>query len=244
MDENIFDARVEDTVRQCVNTDKPKFLGFLTESETGRATKLLKSLGGKFSFFGGFPEASRVMLCCKPYWCEEIDFPIIPITATFRNQDALTHRDILGALMGLGIKREAVGDILIEKGRAVFFVTEEISEFILNQLTKAGRVGMALKVGADLPLPEMSELAFFRETVSSCRLDCIVSALIKCSRNKAAELVTEGLVSINSAMCSKVTKTVVAGDKITVRGKGKFTVVSCDTLSKKGRMILEYSKYM
>ena len=244
MDEKVFCARVEDTVRQCVNTDKPKFLGFLTESETGKAAEILKSLGAKYSFFGGFPEAVRVMLCCKPYWCDEAEFPIVPITATFRSQDALTHRDILGALMGLGIKREAVGDILIEKGRAVFFVTEEISEFVLNEFTKAGRVGIKLKVGADSPLPEMSELAFFRETVSSCRLDCIVATIIKCSRNKAAELITEGLVSINSVPCSKVTKTLVAGDKVTVRGKGKFTIVSCDTLSKKGRMILEYSKYM
>lgn len=244
MDEKVFCPRVEDTFRQCANSDKPKFLGFLTEGEAGKAEGILKNLGGKFSFFGGFPEADRVMLCCKPYWCDDVEFPIVPITATFRNQDTLTHRDILGALMGLGIKREAVGDILTEEGRAVFFITEEISEFVLNELDKAGRVGIKLRVGADFPLPEMSKLAFFRETVSSCRLDCIVSAITKSSRNKAAELITEGLVSVNSILCSKVTKTLVAGDKITVRGKGKFTIVSCDTLSKKGRTVLEYSKYM
>lgn len=244
MDEKVFDARVEDTFRQCVNTDKPKFLGFLTESETGKAEAILKGLGGKFSFFGGFPEADRVMLCCKPYWCDEAEFPIVPVTATFRNQDSLTHRDILGALMGLGIKREAVGDILIEEGRAVFFLAEEISGFVLNELAKAGRVGIKLKVGADFPLPEMSKLMSFRETVSSCRLDCIVSAIANCSRNKAAELIADGLVSVNSILCGKVTKTVASGDKITVRGKGKFNIVSCDALSKKGRTILEYSKYM
>ncbi len=244
MDEKFFVARVEDTLRQSLNTNKPKFLGFLTESETGKAIEILKSKGAKYSLFGGFSEADRVMLCCEPDWCEEIEFPIVPLTATFREQDILTHRDILGALMGLGIKRESVGDILVEKGRAVFFISEDIKKFVLTQFTMAGRVGLKLSVGVTLPLPALSQKVSFRETVSSCRLDCIVSALIKCSRNKAAELISEGLVSINSAMCSKPTRTIVSGDRITVRGKGKFTVDACDDVSRKGRTVLEYSKYM
>ncbi len=244
MEEKVFCARVNDTAQICARTERPKFLGFLTESETAKAQEILKNSGVKYEFFGGFDGADRVMLCCKPDWCDEVRFPILPITASFRECDIISHRDILGALMGLGISRESVGDILIEKGRAVFFIAEDISDFVLSELNKAGRVGLRLKVGADEPLPQMSELKSFTETVASLRLDCVVAAILKISRAKAVSLLEEGLVSINSAACVKATRIISAGDKITVRGKGKFTVDSLEDKTKKGRTVLKYSKYV
>ncbi len=244
MDEKVFCARVNDAAQICTRTERPKFLGFLTESETAKAQEILKNSGVKYEFFGGFDGADRVMLCCKPAWCDEVQFPIQPITAVFRECDALSHRDILGALMGLGISRESVGDILVEKGRAVFFVTEDVADFVLSELNKAGRVGLKLKASMEGPLPQMSELISLRETVASSRLDCVVAAILKISRGTAASLLEEGLVSVNSATCTKPTKTVLSGDKITVRGKGKFTVNSLEDKTKKGRTVLEYSKYV
>lgn len=244
MEEKVFAARVKDTAEQSFRTERPKFLGFLSESETAKADELLKNSGTAYEFFGGFDNADRVMLCCKPAWCEKADFPIKAITAVFRECDLLSHRDILGALMGLGISRESVGDILIEKGRAVFFVTDEIAKFVLSQLNKAGRVGIKLKAGAQEPLPQMSELVFLRETVASLRLDCVVGAIAKVSRANAVSLIEDGLVAIGGIPTAKTTKMVSVGDKITVRGKGKFTVVSCGDVTKKGRTVLEYSKYV
>ena len=244
MDEKVFCARVKDTAQLCAHTDKPKFLGFLTESEIAKAQEILKTVGVGYEFFGGFEQADRLMLCCKPDWCEEVFFPIVAVTATFRECDNLSHRDILGSLMGLGITRESVGDILIEKGRAVFFITEEIADFVLSELTRAGRVGIRLKVGADYPLPQLSSLVTFRETVASPRLDCVVAAILKISRARAEALVEDGFVSINSAACLKTTRLILANDKITVRGKGKFIVNSLADKTKKGRTVLEYSKYV
>lgn len=244
MDEKVFCARVKDTAQLCVRTDKPKFLGFLTEGEIAKAQEILKTVGVRYEFFGGFEQADRLMLCCKPDWCEEVSFPIVAVTATFRECDNLSHRDILGSLMGLGITRESVGDILIEKGRAVFFITEEIADFVLSELTKAGRVGLKLKIGADEPLPQLSSIVNLSETVASPRLDCVVAAILKISRAKAVALIEEGLVSINSAACIKATRLVSPDDKITVRGKGKFIVNSLADKTKKGRTVLEYSKYV
>ena len=217
MDEKVFCARVKDTAQLCARTDKPKFLGFLTEGEIAKAQEILKTVGVRYEFFGGFEQADRLMLC---------------------------HRDILGSLMGLGITRESVGDILIEKGRAVFFITEEIADFVLSELTKAGRVGIRLKVGADYPLPQLSSIVNLSETVASPRLDCVAAAILKISRAKAVVLIEEGLVSINSAACIKATRLVSPDDKITVRGKGKFIVNSLADKTKKGRTVLEYSKYV
>ncbi|MBQ8203712.1 MAG: hypothetical protein IJZ75_05470 [Clostridia bacterium] len=244
MDEKTFCARVNDTATLAFKSDKPKFLGFLTEAERGKAEELLKQRSAKFEFFGGFEEADRVMLCCKPDWCDEAVFPITPVTATFRECDSLTHRDILGALMGLGITRESVGDILIESGRAVFFVTEEVSDFVISELHKAGRVGVKLSLGAHTPLPQMSSLQLFRETVASLRLDCVVSAIVNTSRAGATSLIEEGFVCLNGVPVSKATRSVSQGDKISIRGKGKFTVTACKDLTRKGRTVLEYSKYV
>ena len=244
MDKAFFAARVEDAAELCRRTQTPRFLGFLSPAEAAEAEKLLKNRGVRHGFFGGFDGAERTYLCCMPEWCDKPDYPITAVTASFRICDSLSHRDILGALMGLGITRESVGDILKEQGRAVFFVSRETAPFVLSQLGKAGRVGITLKEGFSQPLPQMSQSEECSVTVASVRADCIVSALAGVSRSAAAQLISDGRVSVNSAAIEKTTVSVRAGDAVTVRGKGRFTVVSADELSKKGRIILRYKKFV
>ena len=146
--------------------------------------------------------------------------------------------------MGLGIVREAVGDILVEPGRAVAFVKNDIAEFVVSQTEKIGRVGVSAAKGFSEPLPAAGELTVCRETVASLRLDCVVSALCKISRAKAAELISDGMVSVNSISVSKAVYSISSGDRVTVRSKGRFTVISADGVSRKGRIILEYGKFI
>ncbi|MCQ2455111.1 MAG: YlmH/Sll1252 family protein [Clostridia bacterium] len=244
MDENIFSARIKDIAERSQKNDKPEFLGFLSEGESARAKAELSGIGAKVSFFGGYDSALRTYLCVSPKWCENISFPIVAITATYRNQDKLSHRDFLGALMSLGITREKIGDILTEDGRAVFFAEKTVSEFILSQLTKVGRVGVSLSEKVNYPLPEIGKKQEFTATVSSCRLDCVVSALIGASRNKSTEIINNSLVSVNSFLAVKPTAKINSSDRISIRGKGRFDIVSLSDLSKKGRIILRYEKYI
>jgi RNA-binding protein YlmH len=90
----------------------------------------------------------------------------------------------------------------------------------------------------------LGKLADFTVTVASARIDCVISALCGVSRSKAAELIEGGFVSLNSIMCDKTTRTVRNSDKVTVRGKGKFIIDNLNDLSKKGRIILKYKKYI
>ncbi len=243
METDLLLARLNDTVEAVYNTDSPKFLGFLSAEESALVSKRLKNQNIKFSLFGGFCEAQRVMLCCLPDWCDEPTYPITAVTVTFKPCFELTHRDFLGSVLGLGLKREAVGDILIEQGRAVLFLSQDIAKYVLDNLNKVGRCGVKLTEGFVAPLPNPAVMCENIVTVASLRLDCVVSAFLNCSRNTAAEFIENGLVSVNSVVTQKSTKNVQNRDIVSVRHKGKFSIVSSDDFTKKGRIVLHYKSY-
>lgn len=244
METELFKARLQDIVGITVKNSKPKFLGFLSLSETALAKELLMNAECRIMFYGGYDGAERVMLGCFPEWAEESNFPIKALTFKFRECDNLSHRDFLGSLMSLGIEREAVGDILVEKGRAVVFVTDELCEYIKTQITKIGRIGVNIYDGYDEPLPISDTLEEFTETVASERLDCVIASLCGFSRTKALEVLNAGLVSVNSVTVLKPTKTVFAGEVISVRKKGRFIIDSLDGRTKKNRIVIKYRKHI
>lgn len=244
MDSSVFKARVLDTARLCDTCGIPKFLGFLSPAEAAVAEGLLKGGSVRYGFFGGFEEAERTVLACLPEWCDKAEYPVSAVTFLFRKQDAVSHRDVLGTLMGKGIAREFVGDILVEPGRAVAFVKSEIAEFVVGETDRIGRAGVKAQLGFSAPLPALGEPVICRDTVASLRLDCVTAALCGISRSAAADIIEQGLVSVNSVCRDKVTHTVSSGDRVTVRGKGRFTVNSAEAHSRKGRIILEYGKFI
>ncbi len=244
MTTDLLIARIEDTAAISEKTQKPKFLGFLSHEESALAKDVLKNRAIRFDFFGGYKGAQRVILGAFPEWVTEPEYPICAITFGFRKSDTLRHKDFLGSLMALGLKREAVGDILIEEGRAVAFVLEEICEFIISQITTIGRTGVTLTKGFSEPLPKEDVLEDFSVTIASQRLDCVVSALAGVSRSQAAAIIAEGRVSVNSAIVEKATKSVTDGEVISIRGKGKFIISSLLDKTRKNRIILKYKKYV
>ena len=245
MQETVLNDRARDAVSIAEKTCAPHFIGFLTATEKAQLFNLFK--GEHVSFYGGYEDAERCFFAALPEWCEKDNFsvfPIVALTLTFKTDYALTHRDFLGTLMSLGIKRECVGDILVEAGRAVVFLSRDVAEFVLLNLSKVGGVGVTAQKGYVGNLPGQSTLCDFSDTVASLRLDCVVSALACVSRTVACEMIETALVSVNSVICEKVTKTVCQGDKITIRGKGKFIIADVGNKSKKGRIILKYQKYV
>lgn len=244
METDLLKDRVFDTANIAEKTNCPKFFGFLTEEQAIFAKRLLENQRFKFDFFGGYSEAKRVMLCCLPDWADEAEYPIVGITAVYRKTDILSHRDFLGSLMALGLKRETVGDILIEDGRAVIFLTDKAAKYVLCQVEKVGKVGVKLSLGFEEPLPKVGVLKEFTETVASERLDCVVSAVAGISRSLAVEKIEQSMVTVNSVIIEKPTRQVNEGDIISVRGKGKFIIDSVKDKTKKDRIILKYRKYV
>ena len=138
MDVGLLNSRADDLVSLCDKTGVPKFMGFLRPEEASLVAASTAQTGLKHTFFGGYEDAERVFFGVFPDWCDinTALFPITALTITFREQDVLSHRNFLGTFMSLGITRESVGDILIEKGRAVAFFKTEVADYILSQLKK------------------------------------------------------------------------------------------------------------
>ena len=200
--------------------------------------------------FGGYENAERQMLVYLPEYLDESalvedDSPVVCLRATFYEGDSPSHRDFLGALMGAGIARETVGDICVGKGSCDFFVTTEIAPYILQNFISAGRVKLHLeKISLSevcVPEPEVKEI---KDTVSSLRLDSIISSGFRIGRSAAAQYVTAGKAAIDGLPCVKPDKQVGAGAKISVRGMGKIKLKTVNGLTKKGRISVVIDRYV
>lgn len=242
--EQLLQAKLEDLLR--LGERRPAFLGFLDESEAAQARQYYAFRRDKVMFWGGFSQAERVIAGVFPDYLEPDAslFPLQALTFRFREEDALSHRDFLGALMSLGVERSMIGDILVEKGRAVLFVREEMTGYFLQNIRKIGRVGVKILEGAEEPFPEAHQFQNVSGVIASERLDCFTALLCKTSREKAAGFIVQGLVMINHVVQDSVSVRVQEGDILSIRGKGKFIVDQVGPETAKGRLSVQCRKYI
>lgn len=242
-------AKLWDKINGAIRKNIPGQTHFLSPRELELARYLFGEEPGLYAF-GGYDDAERKVLMYLPEYLDESalyasDSPVVCLEGTFFQGDDVSHRDILGALMGAGISRESVGDILVEKGRCLFFVTAEVAPYILDNLRSAGRTVLHLKqvslTGLTLPQPEFKEI---KDTVSSLRLDSIVSSGFRIGRSLAADYIRSGKAALDGVPCEKPDKAVPEGAKISVRGLGKIRLSSVGGKTKKDRYSITIQKYI
>lgn len=195
---------------------------------------------------GGFEEAERqVAIFLQPDWGtfqrEEI---LTALHIQFRKQDSLRHQDILGAVLGLGLSRDVVGDIALQEGGGLLVCLQSIAPYILQQLEKAGRVGIQVR---EMPLEQLPSLQVaLREeqaSVASLRLDAVLAAAFHVSRSQAEKALASGLVQLCHQECLHGTRLVQQGDILSLRGKGRVKLVEIQDLSRKGRQRIVLGYY-
>lgn len=246
-DEEMFFARVNDLFDISSRKDVTKFSYFLDERQLYICELISKKYPClNFSFYGGYDDAQRKMLGVFASYssCGNEEFPITPVTFIYREQDKLTHRDFLGALMSLQIERNVIGDIIIEDGRAVAFLHSNIAQSVCGDIDKIGRVGVKTIIGFDNDFHYEQKYDTISGTVSSLRIDCIVSMFMKISREKAVSLIEGKLVAVNSLVCSKKDYEIKEKDKISVRGFGKIIIENIGGLTKKNRIHIDCKKFL
>lgn len=247
-EDEILLARVYERITSAAARNIPAATAFLSKREQMLAAELLR--GQDFVFFGGPAMAEREVCCYVPEYLDESwltgdEGPIAAVRAVYFAGDTLTHRDFLGALMGCGIKRETVGDIYVSEGSCDFLVTREILPYLLQNFLSAGRTKLhveQLPIG-QIRVPEQKVKAV-RDTVSSLRLDGVVSSGFSISRGKAADYIAAGKCELNYAPCMKGDKQTAEGDVITVRGLGKIRLETIGGSTKKGRIAIEITRFL
>ena len=226
------------------------FTDFLGLAEQSALTEVTAKLyRGAIDTFGGAEGAERVMVRFgNP---EEIGYetpyPIACVSVEPLSQkfaDKLTHRDFLGALLNLGIERSTLGDIIIRENVGYVFAEEKMAEFITSELSRVKRTDVKAKIVDTLPEGELYKTEEKRIQIQSERLDAVVAKVYSLSREDAQTLVKRSLVFVNGKETTSSSYTPKNGDKISVRGHGRFIYQGFDSTSRKGKLNAIVSVYV
>jgi RNA-binding protein YlmH len=245
----LLEAHIEDMAERCSRTYSPQFTFFLDERQGAEAEIFCLRHCGEMMYmmWGGYEEAQRKILCIFPeYAADSIidEFPLKCVTFSYRKEDRPDHRNFLGSLMALRLKREAIGDIVIAESEAQVFVTDIAAKLIMSSISKIGRVGVKLSDSTPFHLEKVQEfIELSGITVASMRLDCITAAAAHISRENAARLIRAEKVSVNHFTITSVSHEVRQGDVLSVRGSGRFILHAVNGETKKGRIHIILRKY-
>ena len=250
-EERIMLARALDQMDRVANRSIPCATQFLSPAQRAALEPLIAACGHpRHLFHGGFAGAERTVCVFLPDWQEAEDWAadeeLAAVEAAYPPTGAeLTHRDLLGGLMGIGLTREKVGDILVGETAAQIVCLREAAPIILSQFDQAGRYRLKLR---EIPLTELSpapvEVKVIHDTVAALRLDAVLASGFSLARGKAADAVTGGRVSLNHRECLKPDRPVEAGDILTCRGLGKCVLKTVGGQSRKSRIIIEIERYL
>ena len=256
-DRELLKGRIKDLAFKSQQNDCLTRTDFLSVSEQSLFFDIIKELGreGKvrltqedYLLYGGFADAERRIVCFLPSYLPAPTFieneedlskliacvRIEPLNARF--SDELTHRDYLGTIMGLGLERDQIGDIICSDRYAVVFVLKKAATVLEQELTRVKHTTVSCReipLGAcDIsPQFELKSL-----NIASERTDVIIAAVYHLSRTAAQELIKAGSLSVNGRVITDPGYFLKPADRVSVRGKGKFIYEGSGGTTRKGRL--------
>lgn len=252
-EDKLLVSKLIDKIEQVSKTNKIAYTDFMNLYEKNICLKILQKENINYIFYGGYEGAEREICFIYPQkLTEQIAFDnakneikIIRIILPNMLKDKYIHKDYLGGLMKLGIKREKIGDIIVDRNGADIIAKNEMTVYIENEiknLTRFSKSKITIENIENINIVQ-KEMKEFEVIVSSLRLDCIVSELVNMSRSKANEIIRELRVFINYENEENNSRILKEGDIVTIRGKGKFIIDSISGYTKKNRIILKVLQY-
>jgi len=259
-------AKALDRLKSAQSKNHATFTDFLNPQRCVVFLQQFTKMKVEAKAYGGHEDAERKIIGFAPpypqtshaeyYYSEDEDtppqdedplsndfFPITPLAITYNSQYSkqLTHRDFLGAVLGLGLDRCAIGDIRIGGSGAVMYVSEKIAGFIQESLVEVGRATVTATPHIELPDLKTTGISK-RITAASLRVDAVISVALHLSRGKSAALIEGEKVFVNWANAKK-TQQLSQGDIVTVRQVDRIRVDEIIGTTKKDRVALVITIY-
>ncbi len=241
-DEEMFFKRIYSIKENVLNNYKISMLKFL---DLRKQEIIRYIIGGDCNlyFSGGYSDAEYKKCIISPFEIENPDFKIVPLKLNYNKKFLeLNHRKVLAVLMGLGIKREVFGDIIIDDCCYIMASTEN-ADFIIDNLRLISHNPVeVVKYNGEVK----NKINFDKEKlfVSSMRLDTVVAGAYNISRNISQELIKNGCVKVNQTEILNTSHELKIDNLISVRGKGRFKLLNILGTSKSSRIVLEIGKYI
>lgn len=249
-DELLLKKRFTELAEKAYSRGSYTFTNFLGLAEQDILSRVSRELAHvPCRRFGGAEGCERVMarfgdaeLCGY-----EAEFPIAcvrcaPVSLKFA--DKLTHRDLLGALMNLGIDRSLLGDIVLRDDAAYLFCTETIAPFLCENLTQARHTRLTCEVAETLPEGQLFRLEARECLVSSERVDGVAAHVHKLSRNELSDLIRAGKLFVNGRQCATGSQVLKPGDIVSLRGFGRFVYRGMQRTTKSGKLSVVVEIYV
>ncbi|NLZ38665.1 MAG: photosystem II S4 domain protein [Firmicutes bacterium] len=238
-----------DKIEQLLATNKPQITDFFDPYQQRIADRVLhyyKEI--KQIAWGGYDAAERVRILIFPT-ARQFSIHNVPLACVEAGlpvqAERLTHRDFLGSLLALGLRREKIGDILTAEGRVQVVLHPEVLNFILSNWQAVGKYSIKPRAITPTELtPGTGRFRSIKTTVASLRLDAVASSGFGLSRSKLVPAIRAGQVKLNWQSVKNASTAVKEGDIISVAGRGRVEVEQILGESKKGRVRLLLKKYL
>jgi len=241
-------VRLVDLAEQAMKTQKFRLSGFLDPYGVGIAETIAANYSNlSVRFDGGYAgaERQRAMLLHDAFGGTPV-FDIVAIEARWNGDFVhLSHRDVLGALMGLGIERDLLGDLLVAGGSVKILADKKMADFFLTNCNKIGPASVQCDlVELDSIIPREERCKEISATVASLRIDSVAAAGFGTSRSRAAADIEADKLKLNWQSVRNVSQLVKAGDVISLRGRGRLEIAEVRGQTKKGRVGVLLKRYL
>lgn len=236
--DRLTEKRFEELYERAHIRHTSEYTDFLNLNEISK----LKSLNLVCSLFGGYEGAER----CVAAFGENVVYPITCIKIEPKGRkfaEKLSHRDYLGTIIGTGISRTLIGDIITHGDTAYVFCISSIADYIVQSVDRVRHTSVKCTVTAELPEELSAKPDVTKVNVASIRLDAVIAAVYRLSRNEAAKLIKTEKVFINARLETKESKELGEGDIVSVRGKGRFVFENEEHRTKKDRLVIAVRIY-
>lgn len=247
-EETLLAKRFLDLSRQARQKDIVVFSEFLNLNELNIFKQEIPDLYSGYELSGGYEPSERQMIAFIPdALCYAWDYPISCLRITPVNRkfaEPLTHRDVLGSLMNLGIERSKLGDILVNEDDIYVFCHEKIAGYLMDELTRIRHTVVKSEqiCPGNLKIEPRKELQ--EGIVTSNRLDSVIACICKISRSQASQWIKDGKVFLDNRETLQTTAECKPGTLISVRSVGRFRFLDSFGETRKGRLKIEYEKYI